>query len=85
MRPEILRGTKGDSPRGCCQTNANQSPFPQSARVSGREKAAPLCESGGASQLVAIAVLEVTLRWKVVVDRGVDGCELLQCPHAPKP
>ena len=59
--------------------------FPNPAWVSGSEKATPLGESGGAGELVVIAALEVALRWKVVVDRGVDGCELLQCSHAPEP
>ena len=40
--------------------------------VSGGEKAAPLGESGGAGLLVGVAVLEVALRRKVVVDRGTD-------------
>ena len=39
---------------------------------SGSEKAAPLGESGGAGLLVGVAVLEVALRRKVVVDRGMD-------------
>ena len=46
--------------------------FPYPAEPSGREKAAPLGESGGAGLLVGVAVLEVALRWKVVVDRGMD-------------
>jgi hypothetical protein len=43
----------------------------------GSEKAAPLGESGGAGLLVGVAVLGVALRWKVVVDRGMDRGELL--------
>ena len=39
---------------------------------SGREKATPLCESGGAGLFVGLAVLAVTLRRKMVVDRGMD-------------
>jgi len=39
---------------------------------SGSEKAAPLSESGGAGLLVGVAILEVALRWKMVVDRGMD-------------
>jgi hypothetical protein len=46
--------------------------YPYPARMSGREKAAPLCESGGAGRLVGVAVLQVALRRKVVVDRGMD-------------
>lgn len=44
---------------------------------SGREKAEPLCKSGGAGLLIGVAVLEMALRWKVVVDRGMDRGELL--------
>ena len=51
----------------CCQTNANSSPFPYPRSTSGREKAAPLGESGGAAELVVIAVLEMALRREVVV------------------
>ena len=46
--------------------------LPNPAGVSGREKAAPLGESGGAVELVVVAVLEMALRWEVVVDRGMD-------------
>ena len=49
---------------------------PGPTQVSGRKKAA-LGESGGTGLFEVIAVLEVTLRRKVVVDRGMDGCELL--------
>lgn len=49
---------------------------PGPTQVSGRKKAA-LGESGGTGLLEVVAVLEVTLRRKVVVDRGMDGCELL--------
>jgi hypothetical protein len=66
----------------CCQTNANQSP-PKTKLVSVRKKAAPLTESGGAWLFVVIAVLEMTLRRKVVVGCGMDRRELLQHSHAP--
>jgi hypothetical protein len=46
--------------------------FPYPALMSGSEKAAPLGESGGAGLLVVVTGLEVTLRRKVVVDRGMD-------------
>jgi hypothetical protein len=46
--------------------------FPFPAPMSGREKAAPLGESGGAGLFVVVAVLEVPLRRKVVADRGMD-------------
>ena len=46
--------------------------YPSPTYRSDSEKAAPLGESGGAGLLVGIAILEVALRWKVVVDRGMD-------------
>lgn len=46
--------------------------YPNPGYRSGGEKAAPLGENGGAGLLVGAAVLEVSLRWKVVVDRGMD-------------
>ena len=69
---------KPDYDLRCFRTNANQSPFAQNCSVSGSEKPAPFIESGGAVELVVGAVLEMTLGRKVVVDRGVDCCELLQ-------
>ena len=42
--------------------------YPYPSLVSGGEEAAPLCESGGAGRLVGVAILEVALRRKVVVD-----------------
>ena len=51
--------------------------YPTPRLVSGDEKAAPLGKSGGAGQLVSVAGLEVSLRSKVVVDRGMNGGELL--------
>lgn len=41
-------------------------------RVSAREKTAPLGESGSAGLLVGVAVFEMALRRKVVVNRGMD-------------
>jgi hypothetical protein len=40
--------------------------------ISGSEKAAPLGESGDAGLLVDVAILEVALGRKVVVDRGMN-------------
>ena len=45
--------------------------YPYPAAVSGGEKASPLGESGGTGQLVVVAVLEMALRRKEVVDRGM--------------
>lgn len=58
--------------------------FPYPSFQSGSEKAAPLGESGGAG-LLGVAVLEVALGRKVIVDRGMDCSELLQRSHAPEP
>ena len=67
----------------CCQTNANQSRLPYPHLLISSEKAASLCESGGPGQPVSVAVLEVALRRKVVVDPGIYWGELLQRSHAP--
>jgi len=45
--------------------------FPYPTRLSVSEKVAPLCESGGTGLFVGVAILELTLRWEVVVDRGM--------------
>ena len=50
--------------------------------ASGLERAAPLGESDGAVQLVVVAVLEMALRRKMVVDRGMDRGELLNIGSA---
>ena len=44
-------------------------PYPTMASLS--KELAPLSESGGAGRLVGVAVLEVALRRKVVVNRGM--------------
>ncbi len=46
--------------------------YPNPTYRSGGEKAAPLAESGGAGLFVGVAILEVALRRKVVVDRGMN-------------
>ena len=46
--------------------------YPYPALGLGRQKAAPLGESGGTGQLVVVSVLEMALRRKVVVHRGMD-------------
>ena len=46
--------------------------YPYPTAVSGRQKAAPLGESGGTGQLVVVSVLEMALRRKVIVHRGMD-------------
>ena len=46
--------------------------YPYPALGSGRQKAAPLGESGGAGQLVVVSVLHMAFRRKVIVHRGMD-------------
>ena len=58
-------------------------PYPW--RSSGREKAAPLVESGGTVGFVHWTRRERALLVEVVADRRVDRGELLQTSHAPEP
>jgi len=44
----------------------------------------PLRQGGGAAFLECCAVDEVAFLGKVVVERGVNGSELLQQPHLPE-
>ena len=46
--------------------------YPSPSFGLGGEQVTPLSESGGAGRLVSVAVLEVPLRRKVVVDRGMN-------------
>lgn len=59
--------------------------YPYPTAVSGGEKTAPLFKSGSSCRLIGVAVLEVALRRKVVVNRGMGRCEFLQRSHAPEP
>lgn len=54
------------------------------AALSGSEEAAPLSESGGAVLLEDRAGGEDAFQIEVVVNRGVDGGELLQTSHLPE-
>ena len=47
--------------------------YPYPALGLGRQKSAPLGESGGAGQLVLVAIPEVALRRKTVVDWSCRG------------
>ena len=60
-----------------CQTNANSSQISSDDSLLGCKKAAPLSENGGAGQLEAGSRGEAAFLVEVVVDRGVNGCELL--------
>ena len=53
---------------GCCQTNANQSPFAQSPPMSGRTELTPLGESGGAAGLEIVPAGEGAVSVEQVVD-----------------
>ena len=44
----------------------------------------PLGQGGRAANFEGLAIDEVALLGKVIVDGGVDGCELLQRFHLPK-
>ena len=75
LMTERLRLTldEGQTPRnGAVRRMRTSLRFPYPTLGSGSEEAAPLGESGGAGLLVGGAVLEVALRWKVVVDRGMN-------------
>ena len=58
--------------RGWCQTNANQSQFPNPGNVLGREESAPLGESGGAVGLEIVSTIERALLIAMAIDRGMD-------------
>ncbi len=62
---------------GRCQSNANQSPNCEAARLSGRQLT-PLSQSGRAVLLEDVAAVEVMVEVEMVVDRGVNGGEFLQ-------
>ena len=59
--------------------------YPSPSFRSGREKATPFSESGGAVQLEILSVVEGALQVEMVVDRGVNRGEFLQRSHAPEP
>ena len=70
--------TAPSNPRArCWQTNANWSLFAQTRRALARAEAAPLSESGGTVKLEKGPGGEGAFLVEVVVDRGVDGSELL--------
>ena len=52
--------------------------------VLGCKEAAPLGESGGAVGLEILSAIEGALLIEMVMDRGVNGGELLQCSHPTK-
>ena len=70
--PERIPATGLIILRGAVKRMRTSLCYPNPAAVSGRQKAAPLSESGGAGRLVGVAVLEMAFRRKVVVHRGMD-------------
>ena len=62
---ESAPDARSDSPSaGAVRLMRNSLQYPYPTAVSGRQKAAPLGESGGAGQSVDVAVLQMTLRRK---------------------
>ena len=61
----------------CCQSNANQSPNHRTPVLSGR-KLTPLGQGCRAVLLEDVTAIEVAVEIEVIMDRGMDGSELLQ-------
>jgi len=53
----------------CFQTNANQSQFAPTRRISGCAELTPLGEGGGAVELEVVPAVEVAFLAKMIVDR----------------
>tara|TARA_B100000809_G_scaffold160092_1_gene157460 strand:+ start:140 stop:529 length:390 start_codon:yes stop_codon:yes gene_type:complete len=66
-----------------CQTKSNQFPKFLTARLLGCQLP-PLGQCRGAVLLEDFAAVEMAFQIEVVVDRGVDGDELLQSLHLPE-
>jgi hypothetical protein len=69
--------TQAERLSGCCQTNANQSPFAQSHPVSGCAELTPLAEICGPVDHEVVPVGERALRIEKIVIGGMDSGELL--------
>ena len=69
---------------GCCQTNSNPSLHGQDGCPLFRIKTAPLGKSSGTVQFEIWSGVEAAFRIEEIVNRGVDGGELLQTSHAPE-
>ena len=67
----------------CCQTNANLSPMCSETPGSCCQLT-PLGQRGGAVLLECVAAVEMTVEIEVVVDRSVNGRELLQGLDVPE-
>ena len=79
-----LEALKGEQTvAGCCQSNANQSPKHLKLRRSGCQLT-PFGQRGSAIFFEGFAAVEVTVEIEMIVDRGMDGSELLQGLHVPK-
>ena len=66
-----------------CQSNVNQSPNLQMMRIS-RRQLTPFGQRSGAIFFEGLAGVEMTVEIEMIVDRGMDGSELLQGLHVPK-
>ena len=66
-----------------CQSNANQTPNLQMMRIS-RRQLTPFGQRGSAIFFEGFAAVEVTFEIEMIVDRGMNGSELLQSLHVPK-
>ena len=60
-----------------CQTNSNRSQFPAVAVNLCGSKLAPLNQSSGAVQFETFSGVKVAFQVKMIVNRGMDGCEFL--------
>lgn len=78
-RGELLQAAHPAKRR--CQTNANSSQSPYPRLASGTKEAAPLLESGGTVRFEIFSRVEPAFLVEVIVNRAVDGCELLQTSH----
>ncbi len=69
--------------RRSCQSNANQSPNGETARLSGGQLT-PLGQRDRAVLLEDVAAVEVSVEVEMVVDRGMNGGEFLRGFDAPE-
>ena len=76
--------------KGRCQSNANQSLHIKIMRIS-RRQLTPFGQGGGSVLFEFVATVEMTFEVEMVVDRGMNGGEFLECfyvselRHCPLP
>ena len=68
---------------GQCQTNANQT-AKCAKRIASGCQLTPLGQRGGPAPFEYIAAVEVAVVIEMIVDRGVDGGEFLECLDVPE-